>query len=82
MGEGVSGGGWWAARGMLYLPQEDRQQCCVFTKLQKQIQFIAQPMMVVGSSLAPQTSLLVPPIGSTGPVVHLHGLTGLVKSHL
>ena len=28
------------------------------------------------------TSLLMSPIGSTGPVVHLHGLTRSVKSQL
>ena len=30
-------------------------------------------------SLAPHTSLLMPFSGSTGPVVHLHGLTGQEK---
>ena len=34
----------------------------------------------VGSSLASHISLLIPPIGSTGPVVHLHGLTVLEKA--
>ena len=34
---------------------------------------------LVGSGLAPHTSLLMSPIGSTGPVVHLHGLTGLTE---
>ena len=35
---------------------------------------------VVGSSLAPLTSLLMPFTGSTGPVMYLHGLTGSVKT--
>ena len=33
-----------------------------------------------GCSLAPYTSLLMPFTGSTGPVVHLQGLTGLRKA--
>ena len=37
-GGGVSGGGGWAAGGGLYLSLEDRQQCCVFNKSQKQTQ--------------------------------------------
>ena len=31
-------------------------------------------------SLAPHTSLLMPFTGSTGPVVYLHGFTGLRKA--
>ena len=33
-----------------------------------------------GCSLASHTSLLIPFTGSTGPVVHLHGLTGSRKA--
>ena len=36
--------------------------------------------MVVGCSLAPHTSLLMPFSGSTGRVVHPHGLTGSRKA--
>ena len=36
--------------------------------------------MVVGCSLAPHTSLLMPFSGSKGPVVHVHGLTGSRKA--
>ena len=35
---------------------------------------------VVDSSLAPVTSLLVPPTGPTDPVMHHDGLTGLAIS--
>ena len=35
---------------------------------------------MVGYSLAPHTSLLVPSSGSKGPVVHVHGLTGSRKT--
>ena len=31
--------------------------------------------MVVDRSLEPHVSLLIPPIGFAGPVMHLHGLT-------
>ena len=34
---------------------------------------------VVGYSLAPHTSLIMPFSGSTGTVVHVHGLTGSNK---
>ena len=34
--------------------------------------------MVVGSSLAPHMSFLIPLTGSTGPAVHLYGLTGSI----
>ena len=40
----------------------------------------ATNLTVVGCSLAPHTSLLMPFSGFTGPVVHLHGLTGLRKA--
>ena len=36
--------------------------------------------MVIGYSLAPDTSLLMSFTGSTGPVVHLYGLTGSRKA--
>ena len=46
----------------------------------KQIQSTGLAETAIGSCLAPQVSLLMPLTGSTGPVVHLHGLTGLAKS--
>ena len=39
-------------------------------------QSTGQVETVVGSSLAPVTSLLVPPTGPTDPVLHHGGLTG------
>ena len=35
---------------------------------------------IVGYSLAPDTSLIMPFSGSTGTVVHVHGLTGSNKA--
>ena len=56
------------------------------SKWHKQSQFTEKTEPVVGYSLAshtsllmPFTSLLMPFTGSTGPVVHVHGLTGLRK---
>ena len=45
------------------------------------LKFFLLMQTVVGSSLALHTSLLMPLTSSIGPIVHLHGLTGLVKSH-
>ena len=55
------------------------QQCCVFSKVQKQAQSTGhvQTVVVVSCSLAPLISLLVPSRGFTGSVVHRHGFTGL-----
>ena len=39
--------------------------------------FEADRKTVIGSNLVPHTSLLMLFTGSTGPVVHLYGLTGL-----
>ena len=80
----VGGGGGWAAGGGLYLPLGHRQQYCVFSKWHKHTQSTGQAdsYTVVGSSLARHTPLLVPLTGSTGPIMHLHGLTGSVNSHL
>ena len=36
----MGGGGGWVAKGGLFLPLVHRQQCCVFSKWQKQIQSI------------------------------------------
>ena len=53
---------------------------CVSSKWHKQSQFTGKIKPVVGYSLAPHTSLLMPFTGSTGPVVHVHGLTGFRKA--
>ena len=45
-----------------------------------QSQSTGQAETVVGCSLAPETSLLMPLTGPTGPVVHLHGLTDSRKA--
>ena len=50
------------------------------SKWHKQLQSTGYTETVVGYSLAPHTSLLMPFTGSTGPVVHVHGLTGLRKA--
>ena len=50
------------------------------SKWHKQSQFTGKTEPVVGYSLAPHTSLVMPFTGSTGPVVHVHGLTGLRKA--
>ena len=52
---------------------------CVQYRQHKQSQSTGQAETVVGYSLAPCT-LLMPFSSSTGPVVHLHGLTGLRKA--
>ena len=50
--EGIGGG--WEAKGRLYHPQEDKLQCCVFSRAQKQLQSTWQAEMVVSSSLTHQ----------------------------
>ena len=50
------------------------------SKLHKQPQSTGQAETVVGYSLAPHTSLIIPFNSSTGLVVHGHGLTGLRKA--
>ena len=53
----------------------------VSSKWQKQSQSTGWAKAVVRCSLAPHTSLILMPFsGSTDPVVHLHGLTGLRKA--
>ena len=74
------GGGGWAARGWLRLLLIHKHPCCVFSRRHKQSQSTEQVETVVGYCLAPHTPLLMPFSGSTGPVVHLHGLTGLRKA--
>ena len=81
-GDEVCGEEGWAARDRLHLPTGHRQYFCVFSKWQKQTQSTVHAETVVGSSLAPYTFLLVPFTGSTGPVEHLHSLTGLAEGHL
>ena len=76
---GWEGWGGWAFGGRLTLSLKHRQPYCVFSKWHKQSQCIGQAETVFGYSLAPHTSLLMPFSGSTGPVVHLNGLTGLKK---
>ena len=39
-------------------------------------------LIVIGSSLAPLTSLIILFTGSTIPLVHLYGFTWLIKCHL
>ena len=72
--------GGWEAEGGLRLPLRHRQQYCVSSKWYKQSQSTGQAETVVGYSLVPHTSLLMPFSGSTGPLVHLHGLTGSRKA--
>ena len=69
--------GGWEAEGGLRLPLRHRQQYSVSSKWHKQSQ---STDTVVGYSLASHTSLIMPFPGSTGPVVYLHGLTGLRKA--
>ena len=52
----------------------------ILCKWHKQSLSTRQAKTVVGYSLAPHTSLLMPFTGSTGPIVHLYGLTGLRKA--
>ena len=54
------GGGGWEAEGGLHLPLGYRQWCCVFSRGQIQAQSTGQTEVVVSSSLAPPTSLLMP----------------------
>ena len=76
------GGGGWEAEGGLNLPLGHWQWCCVFSKGQKEAQSTGQTKVVIGSSLAPVTCLLMPSRGFTGPVVHPRGFTGSAKSLL
>ena len=76
----MGGGEGWVARGGLKLLLRHKQLCCVFSRCLKQYQSTGQTESVVGYSLAPHTPLLMPFTGSTGPVVHPHGLTGLRKA--
>ena len=79
-GSGVGDGGIWTVRGGLRLLLRHKQPCCVFSRQHKQSQSTGQAKTVVGYSFAPYTPLLMPFSGSTGQVVHLHGLTGLRKA--
>ena len=75
-GGGVGGEGGWVARGRLKIPQGHREQCCVFSERQKGTQSTEQVETVVGSGLAPVTSLLVLLTGPTDPVMYHGGFTG------
>ena len=79
-GGGVGGEEGWAAGGGLRLPLTHKQPCCVCSRQHKQLQSTGQAETVVGYSSVPHTPLIMPFSGSTGPVVHLHGLTGLRKA--
>ena len=57
---------------LIYLLQGYRQQCCLY--LYEVTEMIMLHSIGSVGSLAPYTSLLMQP-GSTGPVVHLYGLT-------
>ena len=74
------GGGGREAECELRLPLRHRQQYYVSSKWHKQSQSTGLAKTIIGCSLAPHTSLLMPFTGSTGPVVHLHGLIGLRKA--
>ena len=52
---------------------------CVQYRRHKPSESTGQAKTVIGYSLVPHTPLLMPFSGSTGPVVHLHGLTGSRK---
>ena len=73
-------GGWRAARGRLRLPLRHKQPCCVFSGRHKQSQSAGQAETFVGYRFAPHTPLLMQFSSSTGPLVYLHGLTGLGKA--
>ena len=64
----------------LLLPLRHRQQQCMSSKWHKQPQSTGQAETVVGYSFALHTSFLMPFSGSTGLVVHIHGLTGSRKA--
>ena len=74
----MSGEEGWAAGGRLRIPLRHKQPRCVFSKQHKQSQSTRHIKIVVGHSLATHTPLLMPFSGSTGPVVHPHGLTGSI----
>ena len=78
----VSGGGRWATGSGLYLSLKHKQYCCIFCRQQKQTKTTGYAEMVITSSLASHTSLLMLLNGSTSPVVHQRGSTGSAKSHL
>ena len=81
-GDGVGVGGGWEAEGGQYHPQEDKQQCCVFSRAQKLPQSTWQAQTVVSSSLTPQAALLVPISGPIDPLVDRRGFTGSAKDRL
>ena len=80
--KGVSGwvGGVQGVAGVGGKPLGHRQWCCVFSKGQRQVQSTGYTEMVVSSSVAPLTSLLMPSRGLLGSVVHLCGFTGWQKA--
>ena len=78
----MDGGGGQAAK-VGYTFHKDTDSSAV-SSLSNRNKYSSQHMAetVVGSSLAPHMSSLMAPNGSIGPVVHLHSLTGSVKSQL
>ena len=68
--------------GGLYHPLGHRQQCCVFNKAQKQPQLTWWAETVIGSSLTPHATLLVPLSGPIDPVVDCCSFIGSAKGRL
>ena len=77
--EGVGGGGGGKPKAVKATIKRQTAVVCV-QKWHKQPQSTGQAETVVGYSLAPHTSLLMPFSGSTGLVVHVYGLTGSRKA--
>ena len=68
--------------GYTFLYISDTDSSAVSSVSDRQTQSTGYVETVIGSSLAPLTSLLMPFTGSIDPVVHLGGLIGSAKSHL
>ena len=78
---GVGGESEWETGGRLYLPLGHRQQCAPSSG-HKWPQFPGEVQVVIGSSLALCTVLLVPHNHTKSTTVHSSGLIGLPKSYL
>ena len=78
----------WVARGKLYLSLRHGQQCCTC------FQYVTETDSTYSQDRARHSlaavwnhshrilNLLMPVTGSTDPVIHFGGLTGLAKRHL